>query len=485
MRGVWLACCLCLVAAGGDAPLATPGQYRTPGRIQPLQPAEPVPDARIDRLERWLKAVTRHEPGADDEALREVGSWTNPDLRTLWIEVNVVVQLMRAPRMGIFSVRPDGQRAPVAIRYTPQQLARLMALACAAGGIVTSRHCVDIKTATSLDADLRRLSGLAGAARLRGDGNFVLRRGALLHSDVAILMRRATMEPIATEKSAGPQRLRLQIADGRDVDFGQDAVHWDIARMVLDHVKPDDADQPAPGRDAMVRDWYRATASWMQHVEQHDNMHIARAREIFPTDPEIMFLSGCQHEAYAGPRIQSGVQSAELPAGVSIGVGSARGELRQAEGFFRRALEIEPGHVEARLRHGRVLGSLGRHLEAAGELRQVVAVAPADPLLRYYAELFLGGEEEEIGQRDAARVAFEHAAALYPAAQSPLLAISRLERSYGNRPGALRALEQVFALPSDANARDDPWWTYHVAQARNADALLDELRRPFLSEPQR
>ena len=97
----------------------------------------------------------------------------------------------------------------------------------------------------------------------------------------------------------------------------------------------------------------------------------------------------------------------------------------------------------------------------------------------YYGNLFLGAAEEELGHRDAARLAYEQAAALYPDAQSPLVALSRLARRYGDRPGALRAIQRVFALSSDANERNDPWWTYNVAQARNADALLEELRRPF------
>ncbi|PYR19853.1 MAG: hypothetical protein DMF94_14200 [Acidobacteria bacterium] len=478
MRGVWLACCLCVIVAGGHAPLAMAGQGRSASPFRPLPPGEPVADARIDRVERWLKAVTLHEPGVDDDALREVGSWSNRDLQTLWIEVNVVVQLMRNPRKGIFSVRPDSQRAPTEIRYTARQLGRLVALACAAGGIIAEPHCVDIKAATSLDADLMRLSGLAGAARLRGDGNYVLRRGALLHSDVAILTPRSAMDPVSPSPLPGPQRLRLEISDGRDVDLGQDAVHWDIARMVLDYVKPSGADAPAPGRDAMVRQWYTATAAWMQHVEQHDHLHLARAREIFPADPEVLFLSGCQREAYAAPRIQSGIRAADLPAGMSLGVASPRGELRQAEAFFRRALEVKPDHVEARLRHGRVLGGLGRHADAAAELRQAIASAD-DTLLVYYGNLFLGAAEEELGHRDAARLAYEQAAALYPDAQSPLVALSRLARRYGDRPGALRAIQRVFALSSDANERNDPWWTYNVAQARNADALLEELRRPF------
>jgi len=34
-------------------------------------------------------------------------------------------------------------------------------------------------------------------------------------------------------------------------------------------------------------------------------------------------------------------------------------------------------------------------------------------------------------------------------------------------------------LPAAVVARHDPWWTYQIAQARNANALLDDLRRPF------
>jgi hypothetical protein len=35
-------------------------------------------------------------------------------------------------------------------------------------------------------------------------------------------------------------------------------------------------------------------------------------------------------------------------------------------------------------------------------------------------------------------------------------------------------VEQRHRLP-----RHDPWWTYQIAQARNANALLEDLRRPF------
>jgi tetratricopeptide (TPR) repeat protein len=471
MRPLALVLCCALLASAPSAG----AQHRTP--------VEPVADARIDRLERWLKAVARHRPGQADRESIDVGSWSQPDLQALWIDVDVLVKLMRNPGSLRFSIRVPYQRTPQDIPYTKTQLGRIRAMACAAVGIVADPHCRENKASIDLDAELLRLSARAVAGKSRGDGdNYVLRRGALLHADVAMLVVRTPVEHITTRRypPLGPQRFKMEISDGQQIDFGQTAVHWEVARMVLDYVMPGGAGGPAPGRDEMVRQWYRATAAWMQSVEDHDTVHLDRAREIFPADPDILFLSGAQRDTYASSHIQSAVRSAVLPFGVSFALGSERAELRQAEGFFRRALAIKPDHVEARLRLGRALGILGRHADAARELGQALASLDED-VLRYYGTLFLGAEEEALGQHDAAFDAYHRAAALYPTAQSPWLALSQLARRRGDRAAALRALQQVFDLPTEAD-RDDPWWTYYVAQARNTDQLLEDLRRPFLVE---
>jgi tetratricopeptide (TPR) repeat protein len=143
---------------------------------------------------------------------------------------------------------------------------------------------------------------------------------------------------------------------------------------------------------------------------------------------------------------------------------------------------LKPDATETRMRLGRTLGRLGRHADAAVELRQAVAANPEDdPLMLDYGELCLGAEEEALGRHDEARSAYEHAAAQYGLAQSPLIALSQLARRRGDRAGALRAIEHLFALRPEAIEREDPWWTYHVAQARNAETLLEELRKPFLA----
>ena len=54
----------------------------------------------------------------------------------------------------------------------------------------------------------------------------------------------AGSEPVAASIGPGPQRLRMSLADGFGSDFRQVAVHWDLARMLLDYVKPRGSDHP-------------------------------------------------------------------------------------------------------------------------------------------------------------------------------------------------------------------------------------------------
>ena len=472
---------LCLLVAATGAPRALARQRRAPGSGILLPAFEPVQDGRLERLERWLKAVARHTPGEDDDALAEVAGMPNANLRELWIDANVLVQMTRNVTSDRFLVRPEGQKTSAQIHYTKAQVRRLRVLACASGGALGEPVCTAMQAGNDLDPDLRQLAGLARASKLRGDDNYILRRGALLHGDVAVIAPLAMAAPASAASAAGPQRFRMDISDGREVDLHQSAVHWEIARMLLDFVKPRGSDRAGPGQDEMVRQWYRATSAWMQLREDHDKLHLDRGRELFPADPGILFLSACLRETFAGPPIQNAVRSAVLPTGVTLDVGSERTELRDAETLFRRVLEITPDHAEARLHYGRVVGALGRHADAAVQLRRAAAELQ-DTQLRYYARLFLGAEEEALGNREAARAAYELAADLAPKAQSPLLALSQLAQRYGDRPAARRAIDRLFALPdAERDEHDDPWWRYYVAQARDADELLDAMRQPYLS----
>ena len=482
-RSLSLALCLTLAGSGASRAWAAQ-QRRSPGSHTPLPTIENPEDGRIERVERWIKLAARHVPGEDDEPLEEIAGWPNAHLKSLWVDAGALVQVMRSVRntSGTLSVGPQERRASVQVRYTKVQFQRLRELACAAGGLLLAADCIELKAVDHLDAELREVATLARASNLSGDRNYILRRGALLHTDVPLLAPLAMAASSDSRTVAGPDRFRMTISDGREVDLAQSAVHWEIARMLLDQVVPKGGDRAAPSGDEMVRAWYYATAAWMQLREDHDKSHLDHARQIYPADPDLLLLAGFQRETFAGSPVQNAVRSAVLPTGVTLDVGSEKTELRDAEAFFQRALVLRPDHAEGRMHHGRVLALLGRHADAVVELRRAAAALP-DPFLGYYAQLFLGAEEETIGNREAARAAYEQAAVYAPRAQSPLLALSQLARRYGDRPGALGAMDRLYAIPEEGQGEhDDPWWWYTVSQARDADDLLDAVREPFRSE---
>jgi len=491
-RALLLAAALAIVNAPSHArsridigPLAPVARSLDGDQRAPIR-AESEMDARLARVERWLKAVLHHKPGERDDAAREVNGWSNSELRMLWVDTNVLVKLIRNPKAAIFSLLAEGQSRSQEIHYASSHLHRLQVLACAAGGqtgagaILDNPRCLEILVSSQLDEELRDLASRARASKQRGDDNYILRRGAILEADVAMLLPRQS-ESFATSAGPAPDRFRMNLSDGQGTAFRQVAIHWELARMLLDSVKPPGAERAAPGRDDMVRDWYRATATWMQDREDYDDMHLDRARQIFPADPVILFLSGTQAEVFAAPHIQSAIRSAVAPRGTIFAIRSDRMELHQADGYYRRALAADASLPELHLHFGHVLLLLEREADAAKELR-VALESEGDPLLRYYGELFLGAAEERLGHADAARQAYSNAAALSPNAQSPHLAMSALARRLGDRATALKELQIVFALQQADSPPDDPWWTYYKSQARNADDLLEELWRPFLSE---
>lgn len=133
---------------------------------------------------------------------------------------------------------------------------------------------------------------------------------------------------------------------------------------------------------------------------------------------------------------------------------------------------------EARIRLGRVLSLRGRPERARHELQQAIA-STRDSRLLYYSQLFLADAEQALGNFDAARTAYESAAALYARAQSPYLGLSHLARRRDDRLAAFRAIQQVLSLTADEREREDPWWRYDACAGPQADALLAAFRTQF------
>ena len=339
------------------------------------------------------------------------------------------------------------------------------------------------RVARNLDGHLRGFRDLVVR-------NAVRHRAALLHTDIALLLpddaakftkghafRIVTPEGKAWPSSRGVPDTLVYSMDGRYLTTEVESGHWAFASWILSGIQPD------PESDAFVRAWYRAIAATFLDQEQFGSAlyHLQRAREVLARDPVILFYAGATHEAGASPGVQNVhvdgagwtrfrmLQGDLVPEDPKADL-SERGQLRSAERAFRAAID-NGAPPEAQVRLGRVLGRLGKHREAAALLQQVDP-GPETTRVSYLRELLLGTELGALGRDDDARACFARAAALYPAAQSPWVALSDVARRAGDRAGALAALRRLSTVP----AEPDPWWDYYRSSAFDAEAQLAAVR---------
>ena len=229
-----------------------------------------------------------------------------------------------------------------------------------------------------------------------------------------------------------------------------------------------------------VRDWYRATMAVLLSDQGIFQSHLEAALEMFPDDEEVLFQAGALHVALATAHYQQGATTRRL-ANVSF-LESEDAELRRAEQLFRQALKANPHHDEGRLRLGQVLGQRGRSADALVELRQVQPVT-ADPLLSYYTALFIAREEEALNNVDAAREAYQRAAALFPRAQTPHIGLSELHMRAGNRQRRCASARRCLAMGDIARGCGRPLVVLPVPAGRNGETLLEAIGKAFPPRP--
>ncbi len=405
--------------------LAASSAYAVDGAVSET-PAVQKPKGRTDpnyqfqKVEEWWKAAAQHNPGKPDSAATMIANW---DERDLELVIGFITKLASQP-------------------------------------VKTAR-------ATLARASIRRVLQLTDQEVKRGNLNRILKRGALLHTDIALL-------GIETNGNAHTSERVVVFYDGRVTVLPRER-NWQFARQLIDTVSP------SPSEDPMVRLWYIATTAHMQsrRLFAYARQNLENALKIFPSDDRILFYAGVLHETWALPFNQNAL----LPMGMQMNFGSKESELRRARNFYQKSIETNPNSAETHLRLGRVLGLLGNHGQAAAELKQAVA-SIKDPQLLYYASLYLGYEFEMLSRRSEAREQYECAATLYPAAQSPLLALSQLAHSSDDVNGALLALQHVWELPRADLWKDDPWWTYDLSHVRDAEKLVATMHNAFGGLPQ-
>jgi hypothetical protein len=286
VRFVVLLVCLALLA---------PASARAQGRRENL--------SRIDRIERWAEAVERHQPGQSDAALQSLDSWAASDLAELKVTVYSILQLMRDPSVRIFLMPvPPGRRSPQ-VYYSLPELRRLL---------VVAAHLAPL-----------------------GD-NHVLKRAAMLHTDAALGARAD-----ATDDRRRTELFVFKFSDGQELGQVDSIGHWDMARFLLDMVKPDkNALRPEPGRDDWVRRWYGTAIAYQLARMNFSVGTTNRGLELFRDDAEVLYLAGVMHEALASTAVQEAFRGL-LPALRGGLVQPAWGAQHRRGSVWARA-QVEP-----------------------------------------------------------------------------------------------------------------------------------------------
>src|SRR5574338_725017 len=405
---------------------------------------ESVSPTRLDRLRAWVDAVEAHIPGRIDPPLSTASRWSRSDLLSLRVDLSVIYLLVDDPSLR-------------RVRFVPSdELRRLLADASPVPLMLAFDEQV-----------LDQMRPVAQRIRAAGPGT-IAKRGVLLHTDL-VTLGLDNREIVAAPRRNSDRR-RIFLDDGRLAAVSHSPVHWDIARFLARQV------HGSAAAENWIPGWYRATVAFMQRERQYGSDQLRHALQTASSDAQLLLLAGGEHEALASRPVQAFIHTAVRSARMALPVDSADQELAEAQRFFSRAVDQDPGLVEARVRLGRVLGLRGRSAEAIRHLREA-SLTSAEPLIAFYAFLFLGSELVTQGDYAGARAAYLQAAERFPQAQSVNLSLAELAWRFGQRDEMEMRMKMALESADDAS---DPWRTYHAAHGRRAALLLQQVRETAL-----
>ena len=286
-----------------------------------------------------------------------------------------------------------------------------------------------------------------------GDWNLPFARSLL--DELLTPTERRTVSPPCTEEIAeGLRQARLSSLNCR------------MVVLPSPPVSPDDRE--------FVGAWYHAVAAFLFAMGMNGDAtgHLHYAARVLPDDPRLLFDRGSYAETFGLPIYQAVHEwASSRPNTVITGIPAEQKTNAEAEQHYRRALEVDPSYVEARVRLARLLDRRGRHDEAAAQIDKALEAQPAG-VVGFYARIIAGRIAVARGRYDEALRHYQAASSIHPYAQSALLGASHASLMLADVPQTLAPLGQ---LGGDHAKVADPWWDYQLGAGRDVNALLAAL----------
>jgi tetratricopeptide (TPR) repeat protein len=390
-----------------------------------------VRDTRLGMLQRWAGAVDVHEPGELDAAVTQIAKLT-PVQRGLLMEV-------AAPFAGLTrDVAASGE-------WKSEYLKRFKS-----------------EERSGVEVLVKRIIAAAPYAAW-------LHRAVVLETDIAILAPEVTAEAMKNAPAAEiGEAIRAE-----DGELGARNLlnwHWTFARALLDERDP-------PASDTFAANWYHAIALFMldQQLFAELEPHLRKGTVLFLTDGQLAFDFGCLADAFGSRRVQAILISTPVRGQFRPNLPQAQDAYAQAVQRFSRALTLDQNLVEARVRLARIYTEQNRNDDALALLATAFRV-PMAPETEYMAHLIAARADGAVSKEAEAIEHLNSARALFPTAQTPVIALSQLALEMGDLQQAAALAGALRAGPAPVD-RIDPWWFYFQAPWIDHTMLIEQLRK--------
>jgi tetratricopeptide (TPR) repeat protein len=200
--------------------------------------------------------------------------------------------------------------------------------------------------------------------------------------------------------------------------------------------------------------------------------HLQHAAGVLPDDARVLFDRGSHAETFGLPIYQAVRETASAkPNRFIVRIPTEEKTNAEAEQLYRRALEIDAGYLEARVRLARLLDRRGQHDEAAAQVSRALESQP-EGVAGFYALIVAGRVATARRRYDEALQHYSAALLIYPGAQSASLGASHAALMHADLSRTLAPIEH---LAERSGFADDPWLDYQLGAGRDVNALMRGL----------